>query len=205
MGNYSMTTLLVGVALGVSGVLILMAFFSLALKGRAFSPFGAVRRRGRSHAHYEAEQAFAEFYAELEGVKQKFNILGSYMTEYFNTFRAAGWEDLRLLLDDLQLTEDSLRLLLESRRYTDVKDISDYLMGRLSKADTERLLQRYDGLEPLKDWRKTSRAVLLRVVRASLDSAQRTAAVGISRNRPTKKPTLVTLAELRSVLGDSSL
>lgn len=205
MGNYSVVTLVIGMTLGGVGVLLLMGFLGLVSKGRAFSPLGFLRRGGRSKAHYEAEESLAEFSGELEGVRQKFNILGSYITEYFNTFQAAGWEDLRLLLDDLQITEDSLRLLLENRRYTDVKAISDYLLGRLKDADEKNLLQRYDGLEPLRDWRKTSRGVLLRVVRASLDSAQRTAAVGIHRRRTAKKPTLVTLAELRNVLGDSTL
>jgi len=205
MDNYSVFTLAIGMMLGGVGVLLGMGLLILVFKGRAFSPLGFVRRGGRTKAHYEAEESLGEFSAELEAVRQKCNILGSYITEYFNTFQAAGWEDLRLLLDDLQITEDSLRLLLENRRYKDVKEISDYLLGRLKDADQKSVLQRYEGLEPLRDWRKTSRAVLLRVVRASLDSAQRTAAVGIHRRRAAKKPTLVTLAELRNVLGDSTL
>lgn len=205
MDNYSVVTLVIGMALGGVGALLVIGFLSLVFKGRVYSPLGFVRRGGRSKAHYEAEESLEEFRAELEGVRQKFSILGSYITEYFNTFQAAGWEDLRLLLDDLQITEDSLRLLLENRRYKDVKEISDYLLGRLKDADQKSLLERYDGLEPLRDWRKTSRAVLLRVVRASIESAQRTAAVGIHRRRAARKPTLVTLSELRNVLGDSSL
>ena len=195
--------LMLGVGLGATGVVVFLTVLSLAFKGWAFSPLGFVRRGGRSHAHYEAEHALGEFSAELDGVKQKFNILGSYITEYFNTFQSAGWEELRILLDDLQLTEDSLKLLLENRRYRDVKEISDYLMGRLDQDVIESLFERYDGLESLRDWRKTARTVLLRVVRDSLDSAQRTAELGISRKRAAK-PTLVTLAELRNVLGDSS-
>jgi hypothetical protein len=203
MGNSSLTTLLVGVALGCGGFLLVAILVFGIVRGRLFFPFGVLLRGGRSHSRYEAEQALGEFSAELEGVRQKFNILGAYITEYFNTFQAAGWDDLRILLDDLQLTEDSLKLLIENRRYRDVLEISHYLMGKLNKVEVQSLMQRYDGLESLQNWRNESRGVLLRVVRASLDSAQRTAAIGINRKRSTK-PTLVTLAELRIVLGDSS-
>ncbi len=193
---------MIGVGVGTTGVVVLWAGLSLLLTGRVFSPLGFVRRGGRSRAHYEAEHTLGEFSCELEGTRQKFNILGSYINEYFNTFQAAGWDELRVLLDDLQLIEDSLKVLLENGRYKDVKDISDYLLGRLHQDAIVSLVQRYDGLEPLRNWRKTARTVLLRVVRASIDSAQRTADVGINRKRTTK-PTLVTLAELRKVLGDS--
>jgi len=201
MGNDSVTMLFTGMALGAGAFLILWTLISLVAGKGAFSPLGLLRGGIKSRAHCDAAHALEEFSAELESVQQKFNILAGYITEYFNTFQAAGWDELRVLLDDLQLIEDSLKLLLESRRYQDVKAISRYLMGRLDDADRADLLRRYDGLEPLRDWRQVSHAALLRVVRASMDSAQRTAAVGISRKRPAK-PTLVTLAELRSVLGD---
>jgi hypothetical protein len=197
------TMLLTGAALGCGGVLFLGGLLLAILKRRDLALVDCLRRGLRNNSHREAVNSLGDFSAELEGVKQKFNILETYITEYFNTFQAAGWEDLRLLLDDLQLTEDSLKLLLENRRYKDVKEISDYLMGRLNDAQASSLVQRYDGLEPLQEWRTQSRSVLLRVVRASMDSAKRTAAVGIRRKRATK-PTLVTLAELRTVLGDSN-
>jgi hypothetical protein len=108
-----------------------------------------------------------------------------------------------VLLGDLQLVEDSLKLLVENERYHEVKDVSDFLLGRLSEENVESLLQRYDGLEPLRNWRSEAHEILVRIVRQSLETAQRMAAAGISRKR-SSKPTLVTLAELRSALDDSS-
>ena len=125
MDRYPTTMLLTGMALGCGGVLFLGGLLLAIFKRGDRSLVDLLRRGLRSNSHQEAFNALGEFSAELEGVKQKFNILESYITEYFNTFQAAGWEDLRLLLDDLQLTEDSLKLLLENRRYKDVKEISD--------------------------------------------------------------------------------
>ena len=182
----------------VLGLIVLMVF-----RGVAGSYFGLFRRGRNRQLQHEAEQSLANYTAAVEGVRHKFNILSGYVNEYFNTFHAAGWDDLQALLDDLQVAEDSLKVLLENGSYHEVKELSDFLMGTLPEDKVEPLFQRYDGLDPLQNWRHVAHEILLRIVCQSLDSAQRTAAAGISRKRPSK-PTLVTLAELRSALGDSS-
>lgn len=203
MGDYfisSLTTNALWVGAG-AGTFSFVIF--ILVKGGAWSPFGFFKRIFLVRAQCEAKEALGEFSSELEGIRQKYRILSAYSNEYFNTFQAAGWDDLRLLVDDLEVAENSLHLLLERRRYEDVKSISEYLLGILAAADAQDLLQRYEGLESLGGWRRQARDFLLRVVHASMESARKTAAVGITRKRATK-PTLVTLAELRSSLGDGN-
>ena len=203
MESLSFGSLVVGATLAFCVSFVLGLAVLTVFRGVGGSPFGFLRKRGGGHAQLEAEESLAGYSAKVEGVRQKFNILSGYLSEDFNTFHAAGWDELQALLNDLQLAEDSLKLLLENRNYHEVKDISDFLLGKLPEDKIESLLQRYDGLEPLQNWRHESHEILLRIVRQSLESAQRTAAAGISRKR-SSKPTLVTLAELRSALGDSS-
>ena len=204
MGNYAIPSLdTTNTPWAVGGVAAFVFLIFMLLKGVSWLPFGVFKRGILGRAQREAEEALAEFSAELEGIRQKYSILSAYSNEYFNTFQAAGWDDLRMLIDDLEVAENSLHLLLERRRYVDVKCISEYLLGVLPEADAQELVQRYDGLESLGGWRRQARDLLLRVVHASMESARKTAAVGISRKRATK-PTLVTLAELRNSLGDAN-
>jgi hypothetical protein len=203
MGNYAIPSLTTNALwAGAGAVAFILVMFTL-LKGGAWIPFGIFKRGFLVRAQCEAEGVLGEFSSELEGIRQKYRVLSAYSNEYFNTFQAAGWDDLRLLIEDLEVAENSLHLLLERRRYEDVKRISEYLLGILSAADAQALLLRYEGLESLGGWRRQARDLLLRVVHASMESARKTAAVGITRKRTTK-PTLVTLAELRSSLGDGS-
>ena len=203
MGNYAIPSLTTNALWAGAGAVTFCVVIFMLLKGGAWSPFGFVKRSLLVRAQCEAEGALGEFSSELEGIRQKYRILSAYSNEYFNTFQAAGWDDLRLLIDDLEVAENSLHLLLERRRYEDVKRISEYLLGILSAADAQDLLQRYEGLESLAGWRRQARDLLLRVVHARMESARKTAAVGGPRKRVTK-PTLVTLAELRSSLGDGN-
>lgn len=203
MESLSVGSLVLGAALAFCASFVLGLAVLTVFRGVAGSPFGFLRKRGMSNVQFEAEESLASYSAEVEGVRQKFNILSVYVTEYFNTFHAAGWDQLQLLLGDLQLAEDSLKLLLENKSYHEVKDVSDFLVGRLPEDKVESLLQRYEGLGPLRNWRNEAHEILVRIVRQSLETAQQTAAAGISRKR-SSKPTLVTLAELRSALGDSS-
>lgn len=203
MESLSVGSLVLGAALAFCASFVLGLAVLAVFRGVAGSSLGFLRKRGTSDAQLEAEESLASYSAEVEGVRQKFAILSGYVTEYFNTFHAAGWDELQALLGDLQLAEDSLKLLLENKCYDEVKDVSDFLLGRLPEDKIESLLQRYDGLETLQNWRNETHEILVRIVRQSLETAQRTAAAGISRKR-SSKPTLVTLAELRSALGDSS-
>jgi hypothetical protein len=204
MGNYAIPSLdTTNTPWAVGGVAAFILLMFMLLKGVSWLPFRVFKGGLLGRVRREAEEALEEFSAELGGIRQKYSILSAYSNEYFNTFQAAGWDDLRLLIDDLQIAENSLHLLLERRRYDDVKCISEYLLGVLPEADAQELVQRYDGLESLGGWRRQARDLLLRVVHASMESARKTAAVGISRKRATK-PTLVTLAELRSSLGDAN-
>jgi hypothetical protein len=203
MESLSVGSLVVGAILAFCASFVLGLAVLTVFRGVAGSSLGFLRRTKVSVLRLEAEQSLASFSAEVEAVRQKFTILNGYVTEYFNTFHSAGWDQLQVLLGDLQLVEDSLKLLLENESYHEVKDVSDFLLGRLSEENVESLLQRYDGLEPLRNWRSEAHEILVRIVRQSLETAQRMAAAGISRKR-SSKPTLVTLAELRSALDDSS-
>lgn len=203
MESLSVGSLVLGAVLAFCASFVLGLLVLTVFRGVAGSSLGFLRKRGFSDLQLEAEEALASYSAEVDGIRQKFNILSGYVTEYFNTFHAAGWDELQVLLEDLQLAEDSLKVLFENKSYHEVKDVSDFLLGRLPEEKVESLLHRYDGLESLQNWRNETHDILVRIVRQSLETAQRTAAAGISRKR-SSKPTLVTLAELRSALGDSS-
>lgn len=198
MGNYAIPSLTTEALWALSGAFAFVLLMFVALKGFSLNIFKLGALRG---VQSEAEEAVAELHAEIDGIRQKYKILNGYSNEYFNTFHAAGWDDLRILIDDLEVAENSLCLLLERRRYHDVKLIAEYLLGTLPASDAQDLVQRYEGLDSLGGWRRQARDLLLRVVHASMESARKTAALGINRRRSTK-PTLVTLAELRSSLGD---
>jgi len=152
----------------------------------------------------EAERAHEEFREAVNCFRHKYEALNVYSNAYFNTFHASGWDELRLLLDDLEIAESSLLLLMERRRYADVRDISILLMGRSPPDVAQELMNRFEGLEGIADWKHRSRDLLLRVIQASMDSARKIASVGINRHKKSSKPTLVTLAELRSSLSDSN-
>ncbi len=152
----------------------------------------------------EAERAHEEFREAVNCFRHKYEALNVYSNAYFNTFHASGWDELRLLLDDLEIAESSLLLLMERKRYADVRDISILLMGKASPDVAQELMNRFEGLESIADWKRRSRDILLRVIQASMDSARKIASVGINRNNRSTKPTLVTLAELRSSLADSN-
>lgn len=203
MESLSIGSLVVGAVLAFCASFVLGLVVLTVFRGVAGPSFGFLRKKRGSDVQLEAEESLASYSAEVEGIRQKFHILSGYVAEYFNTFHAAGWDELQALLGDLQLAEDSLKVLLENKNYREVKEISDFLLGRASEDTVESLLNRYDGLDELQNWRHETHHILLRIVSQSLESAQRTAEAGISRKR-SSKPTLVTLAELRSALGDSS-
>lgn len=204
MGDYGLTSLPISSPWVMGGLAFLSITLLLLAWGPAWLPFGFLKRIFRGRAHVEAERALNLLRVELEGLRQKFGILGAYSTEYFNTFQAAGWNELRVLLDDLQDTENALNFLMESRRYQDVQEISHYLLGSLPQEFIKDLLGRYEGLSHLSAWRNDARMILLKIITASMASARQTAELGISRKLD-RKPTLVTLAELQTALRGSQL
>lgn len=149
----------------------------------------------------QAEEALASFCSEVQSIRHAFNSLSAYANEYYNTFQQAGWDEIGLLLEDLQIAESSLHLLMERKRYDDVCGLSRFLLGTLPAFESRELMSRYEGLEHLAGWRGRGRELLIGIINASMESARKTASVGISRKRATK-PTLVTLAELRSALTE---
>ena len=184
-------------------VVVAVAATGLILLLLGQNPFRLLRRlvglSKRERQQLEAERALSDFVTELDGVRHKFSALSAYSNQYFNTFQAAGWDDVSLLIDDVGLAEHSLRLLLERQRYEDVRDVSQFLLGRLPGSQAQQLVGRYEGLENLDGWRRRCLDALLQVTEASIESARKTASVGVSRKR-SAKPTLVSLAELRSAL-----
>jgi hypothetical protein len=75
-------------------------------------------------------------------------------------------------------------------------------MGHLGEVEAQAIAAEYDGLSELQNWRQTSREILLRVIQATTNSARETQELGISRKRRNRKPTLVSLSDLRGSLGD---
>lgn len=198
MGNLHLTSLLSG---GVwTAVVILMVVVCLVALGLVVARGSFLNgEAGGLHTRREAEQAYKEFHGALEEVRHQRAALDAYSNAYFNTFHSAGWDELRLLMDDLDLVESSLLVLMERGKWREARDISRFLTGDLSPGAAQELLNEFDGLEQVADWRQRSRGILLRVVQASMDSARKIASVGVNRSR-SAKPTLITLAEIRSLL-----
>ena len=175
----------------VSGVMCLLVYKGLGLLG-----FGS---RGRRHEAYES---FDEFLGKIRLLEQKQRVLGDYSGEYFNTLQDAGWDDLVGIIGSLRSVEGELSIMLDQRRYREVKAICDFLMGRMGEVEAQEIAAQYEGLSALQNWRQTSRDILLRIIQATTSSAQQTQELGIFRNKRQRKPTLVSLSDLRGSLGD---
>jgi hypothetical protein len=149
-----------------------------------------------------AESSLEEFSSKISLIEHKQRVLSVYTNEYFPTFQEAGWDDLQTLLDNLRVVETSLRVMVEQRQYAQVVEIGDYLLGRASEESARKVAQAYQELSSVENWREESRVVLLRLIQATTACAEKTVEVGTSRKRIRRKPTLLSLAELRDSMGD---
>jgi hypothetical protein len=191
--------------LGPAGVLtvgiIAGAFASAAIGFIVYKVLGGIGFGSRGHRH-AAYESFDEFIGKIRLLEQKQHVLADYSGQYFNTLQGSGWDNLVALLDSLRSVEGELNIMLEQRRYGDVKAVCDYLMGRLGEVEAQELAAEYDGLSELQNWRQSSREILLKIIQATTSSAQQTQELGISRKKRDRKPTLVSLSDLRGSLGD---
>jgi hypothetical protein len=189
------------VAAGVAGGIA----SAIAMACIAYSVMGFVRRRGwfglrcnRSNA----QETLAEFSSKVRMLEQKQRVLNVYAAEYFNTLQGAGWEEVVALIESLRSVEGSLQIMFEQKRYREVLEVCDYLMQRLSAEEALEVEAAYEGLQQLAHWRQRSRELLLRVIQATTASAEQTQELGIKRTQRNRKPTLVTLSDIRGALGD---
>ena len=187
--------LTIGILIGAMGLgLFGGILYRLVGGGRGFG--WLIGGKGR------AETLVDEFSSKISLIEHKQRVLSVYTNEYFTTFQEAGWEDLQILVDNLRTIETSLRVMIEQRQYAQVVQVCGYLLGRRS-ADSDRLLvDWYEGLSLVANWREDSRVILLRLIQATTNSAERTAELGVSRKKITRRPTLLSLAELRDSMGD---
>jgi hypothetical protein len=149
-----------------------------------------------------AEDALNEFSSKVSLIEHKQRVLSVYTSEYFMTFQEAGWDDLHTLVDNLRTIETSLRVMCEQGRYGEVVDLCDYLFGRGSVETGRQLRETYEGLSAVENWREESRGILLRLIQATTETAHKSAETGIARKRINRKPTLLSLADLRDSMGD---
>jgi hypothetical protein len=177
------------------------AFISGAVCFLVYKTIGAFEFGSRTHRH-EAFECFEELVARIRILEQKQNVLGDYSGEYFNTLKEAGWEELVVMAENLRSLSNELHIMLDQKMYAEVKAVCDYLLGRLGEKEAKEVAAAYEGLAELQDWRQTSREILLRVIQATTKSAQETQELGISRKRRERKPTLMSLSDLRGSLGD---
>lgn len=191
--------------LGPAGALtigiILGGFVSGAVGFIVYKVLGTFGIGSRRYRH-EANDAFEEFSGKIRLLEQKQRVLGDYSGQYFNTLQEAGWDTLGAMIVSLRAVEDDLNIMLDQRRYADVTTVCDYLMGRLGAQEAQEVAAAYEGLSELQNWRQTSRDILLRIIQATTSSAQQTQELGISRKKRDRKPTLVSLSDLRGSLGD---
>ena len=106
------------------------------------------------------------------------------------------------MTESLRSICNELHIMLDQKRCKEVKAVCDYLLGRLEAKEAREVVAAYDGLSELRNWRQSSTEILLRVIQATTNSAHETKELGISRNKRDRKPTLMTLSDLRGTLGD---
>jgi hypothetical protein len=166
---------------------------------------GRARRARRSWFQGQkrgAEDALHEFTSKISLIEHKQRVLSVYTGEYFVTFQEAGWDELHTLVENLRTIETSLRVMCEQGRYGEVLDLCDYLFGRCSGETGRQLNEAYEGLSSVENWREESRVILLRLIQATTETAHKSAEVGVARKRINRKPTLLSLADLRDSMGD---
>jgi hypothetical protein len=187
----------IGALAGVVGgsFAILTIFLVRMLSSDSQSLFGKLFR-GR----LRAEQAVAEFSRKVADVNNQRQLLSVYSAEYFSTFKEAGWDDLDSLVEDLVSINCSLNQLLSDRRYGEVEEVCEYLMGRCDAATAEQLQEEYEGLSSVQGWQERTREALVKLVDALKESAEITVSIGVQRNRSKRKPTLLSLEELKGSL-----
>jgi len=191
------------ILLGVGGIAGIA--FAGATGVLAYAAFSFARKRGWFGLHRSrnwAEEGLAEFSSKVRMLEQKQRVLGAYASEYFNTLQGAGWEEVVALIENLKSVEGSLQIMFEQRRYREVSEVCDYLMQRLSAEEAQEVEAAYEGLQQLAHWRQQSRDLMLRVIQATTVSAEQTQELGIKRAQRNRKPTLVSLSDIRGALAD---
>lgn len=149
-----------------------------------------------------AENLVDELSSKISLIEHKQRVLSVYTNEYFATFQEAGWEELQALVDNLRTIETSLRVMIENRQYPQVIEVCSYLLDRRLAGSDRSVVDSYEGLSLVENWREDSRVILLRLIQATTNSAEKTAELGVTRKRMSRRPTLLSLAELRDSMGD---
>ena len=188
-------TLTIGILVGAMGIGLVVGVIVKGIGGARGVSWGA-RGKGR------AESLLHEFSSKISLIEHKQRVLSVYTTEYYTTFHEAGWDGLQALVENLRTIETSLRVMLEQGRYAQVIEVCDYLLGRGSTDSARSVAEAYEGLSMVENWREESRVILLRLIQATTNSAEQSAELGAARNRMTRRPTLLSLAELRDSMGD---
>jgi len=188
-------TLTIGILVGAMGIGLVVGLIVKGLGGARALSWGA-RGKGR------AESLVNEFSSKISLIEHKQRVLSVYTTEYYTTFHEAGWDDLQALVETLRTIEMSLRVMLEQGRHGQMIEVCEYLLGRCSTDSARSVAESYEGLSLVENWREESRVILLRLIQATTNSAEKTAELGAARKRMTRRPTLLSLAELRDSMGD---
>jgi hypothetical protein len=188
-------TLTIGILVGAMGIGLVVGVIVKGIGGARGLRWGSRGKGG-------AESLVNEFSSKISLIEHKQRVLSVYTTEYYTTFHEAGWDDLQILVENLRTIETSLRVMLEQGRYGQVVEVCDYLLGRGSTDAARSVAEAYEGLSLVENWREESRVILLRLIQATTNSAEKSAELGAARKRMTRRPTLLSLAELRDSMGD---
>jgi len=168
--------------------------YILRQQGSARNVFGGFR-----HVQQRVETKICEFRKELALYRQRCHLLDVYTPEYFNTFQAAGWNEFKQLLSDLEYADNLLDSLMESGDFEEAEALINLLMGHLSGDELVRAERNFQSLIHLHDWRKDASSKVLNIVQAIKEAAVQTKDLGIDRQRR-RKPTLLAIDELQNLL-----
>lgn len=149
-----------------------------------------------------AAQGLADFSEKIRVLEHKQRVLSTYSGEYFNTLNEAGWDELAGLIDALNSIEAHLQVMFDQRKFNQVTVVCDFMLGRLSPEESGDVVESFGDIRLLSDWRERSRELLVGLIEATTHAAEQTKELGVERSKRKRKPTLVSLADLRGSLGD---
>lgn len=188
--------LIVGIGLGSVGIgAVGILLYMLTQRGQ-------MRGRSNGRGKRGAESSLDELSSKIALLEHKQRVLSVYTAEYFSTLHEAGWEELHGLIDNARTIETSLRVMFAQRQYDKVIDVCDFMLGLCSEGTAREIAHSYEGLSSLANWQEQARVVVLRLIQSTTNSAEQTAELGITRKRANRKPTLLSLSELKESLGD---
>jgi len=155
----------------------------------------------RSSGRRSARAALEHFSAEVTILGDQVEMLDHYSTEYHHAFFEAGWAEIINTYNELVAARQVIQVMMDGRRYREAFTFTVFLLDELPEDLASDAAAQYEEFAHLPGWQARMRESLYDVI----ESVQKVATVneqaGIKRSTG-RKPTLMTLAEIRKALSE---